>query len=56
MHVACVVERRGVYRILVEKPEIKSPLARPRHRWYYNGRWVFRKWNVDYGPFPPGSG
>ena len=26
-------ERRGVYRVLLEKPEGKSPLARPRHKW-----------------------
>jgi len=26
-------ERRGVYRVLVEKPEGKRPLGRPRHRW-----------------------
>jgi hypothetical protein len=25
-------ERRGVYRVLVEKPEGKRPLGRPRHR------------------------
>ena len=25
--------RRGVYRVLVEKPEGKRPLGRPRHRW-----------------------
>ena len=31
-HVACMEERRGVYMILVRKPEIKSPLATPRHR------------------------
>ena len=35
-HVARVRERRGVYRILVEKPEGKRPLGRPRHRWEYN--------------------
>ena len=29
-------ERRGSYRILVEKPEGKSPLGRPRHRWEDN--------------------
>jgi hypothetical protein len=29
-------ERRGVYRILVEKPERKSPLGRPKHRWEDN--------------------
>jgi hypothetical protein len=26
-------ERRGVYRVLVEKPEGKRPLGRPRCRW-----------------------
>ena len=29
-HVARVGERRGAYRVLVEKPEGKSPLGRPR--------------------------
>jgi len=31
--VACMEERRGVYMILVRKPEGKRPLGRPRHRW-----------------------
>jgi hypothetical protein len=26
-------EERGVYRVLVGKPEGKRPLGRPRHRW-----------------------
>jgi len=26
-------ERRGVYRMLVGKPEGKKPLGRPRYRW-----------------------
>jgi hypothetical protein len=26
-------EGRGLYRVLVGKPEGKRPLARPRHRW-----------------------
>ena len=26
-------DRRGIYRILVGKPEGKSPLGRPRRRW-----------------------
>jgi len=26
-------ERRGVYRVLVGKPEGKRPLGRPRRRW-----------------------
>jgi hypothetical protein len=29
-------ESRGVYRILVSKPEIKRPLGRPRLRWEDN--------------------
>ena len=29
-------DRRGVYRFLVEKPEGKSPLGRPRCRWEDN--------------------
>ena len=26
-------ERRGIFRVLVRKPEGKRPLGRPRHRW-----------------------
>ena len=29
-------ERRGVYRVLVGKPEVKKPLGRPRLRWKDN--------------------
>jgi hypothetical protein len=29
-------ERRGVYRLLVGKPEGKRPLERPTHRWENN--------------------
>jgi hypothetical protein len=29
-------ESRGVYRVLVRKPEGKRPLGRPRHRWEDN--------------------
>jgi len=32
-HVARVGEERGVYRVLVGKPEGKRSLERPRHRW-----------------------
>jgi hypothetical protein len=35
-HVARMGERRGVYRVLVGKPERKRPLGRPRHRWEDN--------------------
>jgi len=31
-----MVEGRGVYRVLVGKPEGKIPLGRPRHRWEDN--------------------
>ena len=37
-HVARMGEVRGVYRVLVEKPEGKRPLGRPRHRWVDNIR------------------
>jgi hypothetical protein len=35
-NVALIGERRGVYRILVGKPEGKRPLGRPRRRWEDN--------------------
>jgi len=35
-HVACMGEGRGVYRVLVGKPEGKTPLGRPRYRWEDN--------------------
>ena len=35
-HVACMGEMRGVYRVLVGKPEGKRPLGRPRRRWEDN--------------------
>jgi hypothetical protein len=31
-----MVESRGVYRVLVWKPEGKRPLGRPMHRWEDN--------------------
>ena len=35
-HVAHMDERRGVYRVLVGKPEGKIPLGRRRHKWEDN--------------------
>jgi len=35
-HVARMGERRGVYRILVGKPEGRKPLGRPRRKWEDN--------------------
>jgi hypothetical protein len=36
VHVACMGDGRGVYRVLVGKPEGKRPMGRPRHRWEDN--------------------
>ena len=36
MHVARMAEGRGLYRVLVRKPEGKRPLGRPRRRWEDN--------------------
>jgi hypothetical protein len=35
-HIAHMGERRGVYRVLVGKPEGKRSLWRPRHNWEDN--------------------
>jgi hypothetical protein len=35
-HVAGLGKERGVYRVLVRKPEGKRPLGRPRRRWEDN--------------------
>jgi hypothetical protein len=35
-HVARMGKGRGVYRILLWKPEGRRPLGRPRHRWEDN--------------------
>ena len=37
-HVAHMGEKRGVYRVLVGKPEGRRPLERPRCRWVDNIR------------------
>ena len=42
-HVARIVKRRAVYRILVRKPEGKRPLGMPRSRWEDNIKMNLRK-------------
>jgi len=47
-------ERRGVYRVLIGKPEENRPLGRPRRRWEDNtgmdhqevdvGAWIGSSW------------
>ena len=36
-------EGKGVYRVLVGKPEGKKPLGRPRHRWEDNIKMVLQE-------------
>ena len=36
-------EGRVVHKVLVEKPEGKRPLGRPRRRWENNIKWILRK-------------
>jgi len=36
-------EKRGVYRVLVGKPEGKRPLGRPRRRWEDNIKMVLQE-------------
>ena len=45
-HVACMGERRGVYRVLVGKPEGKRPMGRPGADGRIILRWIFRKWDA----------
>ena len=40
---ALMGERRGVYRVLVGKPEGKRLLGRPRHRWEENIKMDFQE-------------
>jgi hypothetical protein len=35
-HVARMVEKRNVYRLVIGRPEGKRPLGRPRRRWMDN--------------------
>jgi len=39
-------ERRGIYRVLVVKPEGKKPLWRPSIDGRVTLRWIFSKWNM----------
>ena len=62
-HVARMGERRGVFRVLVGKPEGMRPLGRPRRRWEDNIKmdlqkvgcegmdWIYLAQDVDSLPF-----
>jgi len=45
-HVARMGEERGVYSVLVGKPEGKIPLGRPRRRCVVILGWISRRWDV----------
>ena len=47
-HVASMFEERGVYRVLVGKPEGRRPLGRPRRRWVDNIRTDFQDVGCGY--------
>jgi len=47
-HVARMVEERGVYRILVGKPEGRRSLGRPRRRWMDNIRMELQEVGCGY--------
>jgi hypothetical protein len=46
-HVARMGKGRGVYRVLVGRPECKGPLGRPRRRWEDNIKLHLRKTGID---------
>jgi len=47
-HVARMSEERGVYRVLVGKPEGRIPLGRPRHRCVNNIRMDLQEVECEY--------
>ena len=47
-HVARMGEEKGVYRVLVGKPEKKRPLGRPRRRWVDNSRMEYQEVGCGY--------
>ena len=51
-HVARMGEERGVYRILVGKPEGKRPLGRPRRRWVDNIKMDLQEVGCGYMGWP----
>jgi hypothetical protein len=53
-HVACMGESRGIYSVLVGKPEGKRPLGRRSCRWEDNNK-ILRKWDVGIGQDWAGS-
>jgi hypothetical protein len=40
-------EGRGIYRVLVGRPEVKRPLGRPRRRWEDNIKMNLKEIRID---------
>ena len=58
-HVARMGERRGLYRVLVRKPEGERPLGRPRRRWEDNIQMDLQEvgcWGMDWIELPQDRG
>jgi hypothetical protein len=39
-------ESRGVYMVLVGRPEGRRPLGRPTRKWKDNLKWILEKWDT----------
>jgi len=48
--------RKGLYRVLMGKPEVRNHLGDPSVDGRKILRWIFRKWDVGYGLDRAGSG
>jgi hypothetical protein len=46
-YVARMEEERGVYRVLIIRPEGKRPLGRPKRRWEDNIKMDLREIGID---------
>jgi hypothetical protein len=46
-HVARMGKGRGVYRVLIGRPEYERPMGRPRRRWEDNIKMDLRKIGID---------
>jgi hypothetical protein len=55
-HVAHMGEKRGVYRILVGRPEGRRPLGKPRRRWEDNIKMDLQEVGWEHGLDCAGSG
>ena len=55
-HVVCMGEKRGIYRVLVGKPERKRPLGRHKHIWEDNIKMDLQEVEWGHGLDLNGSG